>query len=357
MAGARQFVVKIYGPAVQNHSVPFKVLANVLDGIQNTFYYIAMEIVQRDVKSRARVPADIQQACELRRIMEKPGSYQVVAEIMEPFQAEVFEGIDLGKSTLDKYMETTAWISGSGNVKGIEEIFPEAGHRTRILKSIEKYSPREGDDWALVFESGAGQGYVGAIDSKARKKISQAINVPMYETMTVTGKLMRIHLDEYKIYILYPPTGRLLECRYNADLEDFLIENRDAYLQLNGTVEADDNGNPQRIINVDYIQELDLTPVKLSAIRGAEITIELKKPFVIEAVFENQEVVLYYDDFNIIAAGQNRDEAILEFEQDFIWLWQEYALADDEILSADAITMKRAIQDRVGRVLNESKKA
>ncbi len=354
---SRRFLVKIDGPAVKNHSVPFKMLASVLDGIQNTFYYVAMEITKKEVKSRARVPVDIQQACELRRVIEKPGSYQLVAEMPEPLQAEIFAGIDLGKSVMDKYMETTAWISGSKNVRNIEEIFPEVRHRTRILKSIEKYSPREDDDWLLVFEDGIDRQYYGTINSKARQKIARAVNISMYETMMVTGKLMRIHLDEHKIYVQYPPTGKLIECRYSTDLEDFLIENLDAYIQLNAMVEADDKGNPQKILNVDYIQELDISPVKLSTIRGEKISIELNKPLVIEPVFENQEVVLYYDDFNIIAAGQNRDEAVQEFEQDFLWLWQEYVLADDELLSADAITMKLALQDMVGRVLHESEKA
>ncbi len=357
MAVSRQFVVKIDGPAVINHSVSFKMLASILEGIQNTFYYIAMETVKREVKSRARVPVDIQQACELRRVMEKPGSYQVVAEIPEPLEPEMFEGIDLGKSVMDKYMETAGWISGVQNVRDISEIFPEPRHRTRILKSIEKYSPREGDEWSLVFEDGADKRYYGTIDFKGRQKITQVVNVPKFETMTVIGRLMRIHLDEYKMYIQYPPTGKLLEVHYSPDSEDLIIESRDGYIQLNGMVEADEKGDPQRILEVNYIQELDLSPVKLLVVRGEDMAIELKEPLLIEPAFENQEVVLYYSNFNIIAAGQDRDEAVQEFEQDFIWLWKEYALAEDELLSEDAITMKLELKDMVGRVLSESKKA
>jgi hypothetical protein len=354
---SRQFVVRFDGPLVKDHSVPFKTLADVLDGIQNTFYYIAMEITKREVKSRARIPMDILQACELRRVLEKPGSYQVVAEISAPVEAEIFQGLDLGKSVLDKYMETARWISESEDVRDIEKIFPETRHRTRILKSIEKYSPREGDDWALVFEDGVDKRYIGTINAKARKRITQAINMPMYSTMTITGKLMRIHLDEYKMYIQYPPTGKLLDCHYSPESEDFIIESRNGYIQLNGMIEADESGNPQKIVKVNYIQELDLSPVKLSIIRGENITLKLSKPIIMEPLFENQEIVLYYDDFNIIASGQNRDEAVKDFEQDFIWLWQEYALADDDSLSVDAITMKLALKDMVGRVLSESEKA
>ncbi len=46
MSEIRRFVVKIDGPAITNHSVSFKILADVLDGIQSTFHYIGMEITK-----------------------------------------------------------------------------------------------------------------------------------------------------------------------------------------------------------------------------------------------------------------------------------------------------------------------
>lgn len=357
MYKARQFVIKIDGPEIKNHTVPFKILSNILDGIQNTFYYIAMEITRREVKSRGRVPADIQQACELRRVMEKPGSYEVVAEIPDPLQAEVFHGLDLAQTTLDKYLGMTGWISGLEDAEDVVQLFPQAQHRTRILKSVERYLPREGDNWSLIFEDAGSIKRYGSLNSQVRQKIFDVVRVPQYETMTVTGKLMRIHLDHFKIFILYPPTGKMLECHYNQEAEDFIIENRDGYIQVTGMIEADEDGNPQRIINVNNIQELDLNPVKLSTIRGKGLILEIKRPLMIEPRFEDQEVVLYYDEFNIIAAGQDREEAIKVFEDDFIWLWCEYALADDKSLSPDAIELKKRLHDLVRRAVDDPKEA
>ena len=76
----RQFIMKIDGSAVTEHTFPFRLLAGVLNGIQQTFYYIALAEVKKEESGRGKIPQDIQQACELRRVLEKPGSYKVLAE-------------------------------------------------------------------------------------------------------------------------------------------------------------------------------------------------------------------------------------------------------------------------------------
>lgn len=357
MSEIRRFMVKIDGPAITNQSVSFKLLANLLDGIQDTFNYIGLEITKREIKTRARVPGDVQQACELRRVIERPGSYELVAEISNPVQAEIFQGMDLGKATLDKYLGMTAWMSGESNDSEIRRIFPEENHRTRILKSVQKYTPREGDDWSLQFKEPEGTRQYGLINHQSLKKINATIYTPQYETTTITGELIRIHFDQHRIGIRYLPTGKILECSYNPEDEDAILDSRDGYLTISGLIEMDSMGNPDKIPNVTEINFLDLSPVKFSRINGDEFILELAKPLIVEPVFEDQEVVLNYDELNIIAAGQDRDEAIKDFEDDFIWLWREYAKADDQSLSHDALALKNSLLQMVGRVIVDSKEA
>lgn len=357
MTKNRRFVLKIDGPAITDHSISFKILANVLDGIQNTFNYIGMEITGREVKSRARVPGDIQQACELRRIMERPGSYEVVAEIPEMLQPEIFPGMDLGKVALDKYLGMTAWMSGETEESEIIRLFPDENHRTRILKSVQRYVPREGDDWSLLFKEPEGNRKYGFLNQQSLQRINKTIYAPQYETKTIAGELMRINFDQHRIVVKHEPTDKLLECSYNPEDEDAILENRDGYLLISGLIELDAGGNPDKISNVTDIRFLDLSPVKISRIISENLVLELKKPLVIEPVFEDQEVVLYFDDLNILAAGQDRDDAIKDFEDDFVWLWREYAMAEDQMLSDGALTLKKSLLHMVGRVSVVSKEA
>ncbi len=357
MSEIRRFLIKIDGPAIKNHSVSFKILANLLNGIQDTFNYIGMEIANREIKSRARVPGDIQQACELKRVIERPGSYEVVTEISDPVQAEIFRGMDLGKMALDKYLDMTAWMSGESSDSDIRQLFPEEKHRTRILKSVQRYIPREGDDWNLFFKDPGGDRQYGFLTHQSNQRINKAIYVPQYESKTIAGELTKIHFDQHRIVIKHVPTGKSLECSYNPEDEDAILENRDGYLLISGLIELDPGGNPDKISNVTDISFLDLSPVKFSRMIGQDLILELTNPLLIEPVFEDMEVILNFDALNIIAAGLDRDDAIKDFEDDFIWLWREYAMADNQSLSNDALTLKNSLLQMVGRVIVESEKA
>ncbi|NLG32530.1 MAG: hypothetical protein GX550_03325 [Syntrophomonadaceae bacterium] len=353
MSDNRRFVVKFEGPAITNHSLSFKTLANVLDGIQNTFYYIGMEITKRE-KARGRIPDEIQQACELRRVMERSGSYEVVAELSSPMQSGLFTGLDLGKEALDKYFQMTDWLSGGKDEANIRQLFPEEKHRRRILKSVQKYSPRKGDDWVLVFQDPGGNRQYGFLDHQTVNRIDRAVSAPQYETSTMFGQLVKIDFEQHKITIRHESTGKSLDCTYNPEDEDTIITNRDGYLMISGVIELDTSGNPNKIASVTDIRYLDLSPVRLSRIATEAGSIELKKAIVIQPVFENQEIVLNYEDLNIIAVGEDREQAIRDFEDDFVWLWREYVLVEDHILSEDAKHLKKNLQELVRRANIES---
>lgn len=338
MADNRQISFKLEGSAVKAHSVPFKLLASLLDGMQHTFYCIGQEVSGREPQIRGRIPGDIQQACELRRIMEKPGSYEVLAEIADTRQISLFD-FDIGKITLDKYMNLITYLDDNPQNEDIKKMFPDSSHRRRILRSVEMYCPREGDEWVLAFNNNAMQRR-SVLTRSARDKIGKLVNPPNVELLTVTGELMRLHLDEHKIAILYPATHRILDCFYDIEIEDFIICNLKGLIQVTGRVQLDSSGQPEKIIDVTAINGLDLNTVKLSSISNSDVTLKLSQPLIIEPSFVDQEVILEFPAFHIIASGVTREQAIRVFEEDFIWLWQEYALANDDELTSDAIQLK-----------------
>jgi hypothetical protein len=159
--------------------------------------------------------------------------------------------------------------------------------------------------------------------------------------LTVTGELMRLHLDEHKISILYPPTQRILDCFYDVEIEDFIIGTLKDMIQVTGRVQLDASGHPDKIINATSINELDLSTVKLSKISASDVTLELRQPFIIEPRFSEQEVILEWPAFHIIASGVTREDAIYTFEEDFVWLWKEYGMANDNELTPDALQLKK----------------
>lgn len=329
-----------------------------MNGIQQTFYYIASAEVKKEGTGRGRIPQDIQQACELRRVLEKPGSYEVLAEITDLNEPNLFPGIDVGKITLKKYLDMVEILSSPENFNQLDTVFPDSLHRRRILRSVETYCPKEGDEWQLQFNDANGN-KPRLLTKDTRQRIKLVLAKPQEESRIITGELVRLHLDEHKIGIFYPPTERVLECFYDPEIEDFVIENLKGYVQVTGRIQLDANGQPDKIIDAREIVELDLNPIKLSRFEDSNLTLILNKSIYIEPQFNEseQEVIIELPQFNIIADGATREQAIKSFEADFIWLWKEYALADDNILSSDAIELKCAVLNMVKEVSDGSEKS
>ena len=348
MSDSRRFTIKIEGSVINEHTVPFRLLAEVLNGIQKTFYYVALAEIKKEGNVRGRIPHDIQQACELRRVLEKPGRYEMVAEIADVSGPNLFPGMDLGKITLDKYLGMIDYLSSPDDMVSLETIFPDSFHRRRILRSVETYCPKEGDEWQLSFRNGHGSKPL-ILNKNTRHRINVALVKPQEESRVITGELIRLHLDEHKIGISYPPTGRVLECFYDPEIEELVIENLKGYVQVTGRVQLDASGQPDKIVDARDIFELDLSPIRLSRLGDSNFTFVLNKLIYLEPQFNasDQEVVIELPEFNIITEGSTREQVIKNFEADFIWLWKEYALADDAILSPDAVALKNALLDLV----------
>ena len=90
--------------------------------------------------------------------------------------------------------------------------------------------------------------------------------------------------------------------------------------------------------------------VKLSKISAFDMTLELYQPLIMEPLYVEQEVILEWPAFHIIASGTTREDAICTFKEDFVWLWKEYALANDNELSPDALQLKNDLLSMVSRV-------
>ena len=357
MLNPRQFLIKLEGTAISDGNVPFKLLADVLTGIQQTFYYIALADLGREPQSRGRIPQDIQQLCELRRVSEQRGSYEMTAEVAEPPQGILFPETDLGNETLKRYLRLISFLDSNTDEIIIEQ-FPDSIYRRKILRSIESYCPKEGDEWDLTVSQGSnGQLTFGKLTKEVHRKISFYIAPqPETKTRTVTGELVRLHLDEHKLGIKYPPSMKLLDCFYDPELDDFIIQNLKGFIQVTGQVQVDESGATDKIIDVKKIAELDLSPIKITTLSNPELTLILNEPIQGTPIFVNQEIVLELSDFNIIVAGVTRDEVIRNLEEDMVWLHQEYGLAPDDNLSGDAQQLKRRILELVKEVRYVSKK-
>ena len=183
-----------------------------------------------------------------------------------------------------------------------------------------------------------------------RAHIARLLAEPGFEDMTVSGELVRIHLDEHKLGIYYQPTSRVLDCYYDPELEDLIVENLKGIVHVTGRVQLDANGFPDKIVDVSDIRALDLRPLVLKSIETAEGRLVLRRAESVKPSFEDGEVVFELPDLHIVASGATREDAVEKLFSDLIWLWKEYVLAPHEELSQDA----RELVERLRGMIEEA---
>ena len=62
-----------------------------------------------------------------------------------------------------------------------------------------------------------------------------------------------------------------------------------------------------------------------------------------EALLADDVFIIEYEPLSIIAYGETEGAAKDMFQDYFAWLWGQYAEADDSVLTADAVALKRRL--------------
>lgn len=340
----RRFQIKIDGPPVQEGLISFALLGRVLKGVQDTVYYLALSDIQYDYRQRIRVPKEVQQACSIYRVVEDKGSYSLTAEIAPPQQLGGID--DIGLAAKNKYLQVVGCLKKAA-LEGLNEIIPDSNYRRKILRTITSYCPKSGEKWRV------GIGDIGQsltiLETDIVRSIRKVLIKPDFEQRKISGELVQVHLDENKLGLYYAPSQRVIHCTYESELEDFIVSNLRETIQVHGRVQMDSRGEPEKIVDVLEIEEIDMSPIEISEIQFDGNVLVLKDNLILSVDFdqESQEFVLNYSEMGIVIGAESREDLIAEFCDDFYWIWQEYAKDDAATMSQGAQKLSKKIKDMV----------
>lgn len=344
----RQFEIKVNGLAVEAGQISFALLGKILKGIQDTVYYLALADLQYDYRQRIRVPQDVKQACAIYRVVEKKGSYCLIAEMAPSQQVGGID--DLGLAAKEKYIEVLSCLKENA-LERLNHVVPDSSYRRKVLRTIASYCPKSGEKWEVGIGTFGQERAV--LKPDLVKTIRDVLVKPAFEQMMIIGELVQLHLDENKLGLFYAPANKVIHCTYDPELEDFIVSNLRELIQVHGQVQMDGRGVPEKIVDVLEIEEVDLSPVVLSAIHAEGKTLILAEELNISVGFdrESQEFTLEHPILNIIVGSGNREELVAEYCSDFFWLWREYGQGDPLKMSADG---QRLRESMLGLVKKES---
>jgi len=343
----RRFQIKIDGPPVKDGQISFDLLGRVLKGVQETIYYLALSDLQYDYRQRIRIPQNVKESCSIYRVVEDKGSYCLTAEIAT--RQQVGDIDDLGLAAKQKYLEVVHCLKNE-TTEALNNIIPDSNYRRKVLRSFSAYCPKSGDKWNLG---------IGDFDKPLmmlvpgiRKSIRSALIKPDFEHMKISGELVQLHLDENKLGLYYEPSQRVIHCTYEPDLEDFIVSNLRETIQVYGRVQMNNRGEPEKILDVLEIEEIDVSPMDISEIHvdGTVLVLENALSLPVEFDQEGQEFVLEYPEMGIVAGAENRDALFNEFCDDFYWVWQEYGNADTASMSQSALKLSQKLKEMVKEI-------
>jgi hypothetical protein len=127
-------------------AVAASVLIQTLEGAQRAIWLIALAKEQKDIKSRARIPSEIEQSYRLKCEVPQVGSYLLPA-LVESVQPQL--------ATTDRVNEVLSTFEGvAGALQSqkrdvVADYLPDTAIRKRVVDAFQQLGPKPGSGWRL----------------------------------------------------------------------------------------------------------------------------------------------------------------------------------------------------------------
>jgi hypothetical protein len=305
----RKIEVTLAGDAVQDGRVSVSLFAKTLQSIQEVVFQIAGSRLKREMKGP--VPAVIRKACELFLVRTEPGSLSAILELPEKGTSLFQDEPDFSEDVIEDTRKVIEAFAEEDEAR-LQETLPQPYLRRRIVNHICSIAPSDGSDYRLSFRFNGGPPRMLIRPSKDH----------LYRLAPIPTSYEKIQ----------EPSLKFVEAKGMAQME---------------------NGDIKKWVETYEVSELDLNPDHVwrpSKIRAKGKLFYLAHP--IACVIEKQDDLLFSEDatLGIIAYGDSREEVIREFSEEFAVLWDVIAQEEDNLLTQDALSLKRKLIKLVRKV-------
>lgn len=358
---SRQIALKLTHQAQEPIGLP--ALVRTLDALQKVLLQIGAMHAERDAQPQAARPSAgrlnnaIHAACDLRVVALKTGSAEAVFELPPPEPTLFPEDHDLGMQALATTRDLTAELANRASWQRVHELLPLEAHRDLILDSYRRFCPTRAEAAEVNLWDPDEPEHVYQLRSEARARVqlirAQAAPDDVLEERQLLGRINMLQADP-PLYTLLLPGGGSFRVPFDPELAEEYRPLWDECVIVNTICRvirhADEDDVIVEVRDVVEITPVDESPLELAAIPLAAAPIALLEPLSVPPDFSDNLVNFNYDPLGIVAYGQTREEAEQAFREELAWLWQEYAAAPEDTLTAGAIRFKQHLHQLVGGV-------
>jgi hypothetical protein len=311
----REILIKLSSKTEKESKVSVRLLSRVLSSVQQTLVQLGKSRYETIPSKAGRTPSVIDRECELFFVKAETGSLSATLELPSKEATLLPDYPNFGETVVSDLHEIMKGVS-SGEAEIIHRTVPNSIYRKRIFDILNPILPSTESDYELTF-------------SFEKDEVIKGIKPPKEKIKDYIGPTEKITLVEEKT-------------------DDVLIAAKCIATLKNGEI-----SKIIEILDYDLFEEDDLRPFRTEQISWQERSLKLKHEIACSVAKEDHFIVITYEPLNIRAYAVSRDEAIKDFNEEFILLWDEYAEADDRQLSADALLLKKALKDLVAEVVQQ----
>jgi len=326
------------GGSADYHQLPVELMINLLNNIRELAYLIVAQEQGISYNERFNPSRKIRDSYIIKCELPMQGSYAQAVSFEYVGENSLFDPTKPGEC-ISKLL---GFINDSEE-RDINQLFPNIKIRSKALSCLRGAFPKPDNDIYLNIVDGK-----NIIDSRSVQRnlttIIDRTQAIVEEYMTVvTGRLISIDFEERKIIIIHTTTRRELDCFYNEDIEDMLFENRRQLVQITGMVMLDDNEQPKKITDVVSIQEVDLSSIVINDINFGKKKLHFKNGLILTPALDATEQLytISYPELGLELFAYTRQEITSDVKSDIVYLWEEYAKAEDDTLTEDAKMLKQ----------------
>lgn len=339
----RELQLRFGGKPTDGHIVPAGVLTQALQSLQRAVHLLGMCHEGKDVRQRLRISADIEMRYAVLCGLPTAGSY--ISPIVIGDTSQTLFDAPAVNAVTSKLLEILNAVSTQDAVK-VRSLLPDPTFRSPILSSLAKMAPPKRSGIEIDLQTRTGKKlFAPAAASEFVERIIEQRQSPDATVTTVTGRLIGIDFADRMLRLHFPPTKRELKCSYHESVEDMLLENPREYVQVVGQVILDKDGEPERIIDVERILEVDLSPITVAVFVSGGAQVCASRPVVFAVTLD--ESVQYHciegGEFAIDLMASTREELEHDLVQELDMLWRQYAFEQDDTLTEGARKLKQAL--------------
>ncbi|MGR1082671.1 hypothetical protein ACUYFE_01380 [Olegusella massiliensis] len=299
-----------------------------------------------DMRTQQQETADMKMSHRLYLSPAVEGSYAVEARLYDDSE-ELDRPLPLFGEGFGRVLRVIDYAA-SGDVDAFIQEVPSKLARKNVLDGLRKVSPQTSEK--ITVTSGL------KLDNTTELKQADIIPFPKlqpveeeYFDAEIIGHVVLVDFENKKLQFRPNGAKRRFAIQYDPEIEDRLVETRYKLMTVKCKVRYNINGDIADIADADGIEELELRPVEVSSFEAEGATHHFKNPITVTVELdETGQVYLgIFEELNLCVYVEHQEEMRQEILDDLAWCWTEIAMAREEELAPDAITVRNTFLDLV----------